>query len=86
MIERLDSLTKNFYEISMTKLKHFLLNGETYTIDQEISLFDLVMYFDYNDSLLVLEHNHLICEKNKWKTIFIQHSDIIEVVTIVGGG
>jgi sulfur carrier protein len=86
MIKRLGSLTKNFYKGSMTQLKHFLLNGETYTIDQEISLFDLLMYFDYNDSLLVLEHNHLICEKHKWETTFIQHSDMIEVVTIVGGG
>ena len=86
MIKRLDSLTKNFYKISMTQLKQFLLNGETYATDQEISLRDLLMYFDYNDSLLVLEHNHLICEKHKWKTTFIQHSDVIEVVTIVGGG
>jgi sulfur carrier protein len=70
----------------MTKFRHFLLNGETYIIDRDISLFDLLIYFNYNDSLLVLEHNHLICEKNKWKTTFIQHSDAIEIVTIVGGG
>ncbi|QXE46101.1 sulfur carrier protein ThiS (plastid) [Nitzschia inconspicua] len=70
----------------MTNFKHFLLNGETYRIDHDISLFDLLTYFNYNDSLLVLEHNHLICEKNKWKTTFIQHSDVIEIVTIVGGG
>lgn len=86
MIKRLDSLTKNFYYNSMIQQKHFFLNGETYTIDQDISLFDLVLYFNYNDSLLVLEHNHLICEKKKWKTTFIQHSDTIEIVTIVGGG
>jgi len=70
----------------MTQQKHFFLNGETYTIDQDINLFDLLIYFNYNDSLLVLEHNHLISEKNKWKITFIQHLDIIEIVTIVGGG
>ena len=70
----------------MTPVKHFLLNGETYVISQDISLFELLKYFDYNDSLLVLEYNHLICEKNKWKTTFIRHADIIEIVTIVGGG
>jgi thiamine biosynthesis protein ThiS len=70
----------------MIQLKQFSLNGETYTTDQDISLFDLLLYFDYNDSLLVLEHNHLICEKNKWKTTFIQHLDTVEIVTIVGGG
>lgn len=86
MIKRLDSLTKNFYENAMTQFKHFLLNGETYIIYQDINLFDLLKYFDYNDSLFVLEYNNLICEKNKWKTIFIQNSDLIEIVTIVGGG
>ena len=70
----------------MTQLKYFVLNGETYTIHQQISLFDLLAYFNYDDSLLVLEHNNLICEKNKWKTTFIDHSDKIEIVTIVGGG
>lgn len=70
----------------MTNPKHFLLNGETYTIYQDITLVDLVIYFNYNDSLLVLEHNNLICEKTKWKTTFLEHSDKIEIVTIVGGG
>jgi len=70
----------------MIEQKHFFFNGETYTIDQNISLFDLLIYFNYNDSLLVLEHNHLICEKNKWKTTWVNHLDTIEVVTIVGGG
>ncbi len=70
----------------MTKSKYFILNGETYTINQDISLFDLLIYLNYNDSLLVLEHNNLICEKNKWKLTFLKHLDKIEIVTIVGGG
>lgn len=68
------------------KNKHFVLNGETYVICQNISIFDLLIYFNYNNSLLVLEYNGLICEKNKWKTTFLQHTDKIEIVTIVGGG
>jgi sulfur carrier protein len=70
----------------MTQPKYFLLNGETYLIFQDINLLDLVFYFNYNDSLLVLEHNNLICEKNRWKKTFIEHSDKIEIVSIVGGG
>jgi len=86
MMKRLDNFTKNFYDNFMKEQKHFFFNGETYTIDQTISLFDLLTYFNYNHSLLVLEHNHFICEKKKWKTTLIQHLDTIEVVTIVGGG
>ena len=70
----------------MAQLKTFFLNGERYSTNQIISLFDLISYFNYNDYLLVLEHNNLICNKKKWKETFIQDLDKIEIVTIVGGG
>jgi sulfur carrier protein len=67
-------------------MKEFLLNGKKYSVKQTITLFDIVHYFNYDDSLLVLEYNNLICNKKDWKTIFISQHDKIEVVTIVGGG
>jgi thiamine biosynthesis protein ThiS len=70
----------------MAQIKFFLLNGQSYYTKQNINLFDLVTYFNYNDSLLVLEHNNLICNKKKWKYVFITNQDKIEIVTIVGGG
>jgi sulfur carrier protein len=70
----------------MTQTKNFLLNGQQYYIRRNINLFDLVTYFNYNNSLLVLEYNNLICNKKKWKDIFIENQDKIEIVTIVGGG
>jgi len=70
----------------MTHIKTFSLNGEFYYTKQHINLFDLVRYFSYNNSLLVLEYNNLICNEKKWKQIFITNRDKIEIVTIVGGG
>ena len=70
----------------MAQIKHFLLNGQQYYTYKNINLFDLVNYFSYNDALLVLEYNNLICNKKKWKNICIQNQDKIEIVTIVGGG
>ena len=70
----------------MNQTKNFLLNGQQYYIRRNINLFDLVTYFNYNNSLLVLEYNNLICNKKKWKNIFIENQDKIEIVTIVGGG
>jgi sulfur carrier protein len=70
----------------MTQMKTFFLNGETYSVDTKISLFDLIHYFNYNDCLLVLEYNDLIYDKKEWKTTFLQDLDKIEIVTIVGGG
>jgi len=70
----------------MTQIKNFFLNGQAYYTMQNITLFDLISYFNYNDSLLVLEHNNLICNKKKWGEIYLKDQDKIEIVTIVGGG
>lgn len=70
----------------MTQVTTFFLNGQVYYIQYNITLFQIIHYFNYNHSLLVLEYNSLICNKNEWKKIFIKEQDIIEIVTIVGGG
>ena len=70
----------------MSQMNTFLLNGQQYCTKQIISLFDLIIYFNYNNSLLVLEYNNSICNQKNWKKIFIKNNDKIEIVTIVGGG
>ena len=70
----------------MNQIKNFFLNNEHYTTEEEITLSDLINYFGYNESLLVLEYNQVIFDKNYWKTTFLQDQDEIEIVTIVGGG
>jgi sulfur carrier protein len=70
----------------MPKLQIFLLNGQQYSIKQKINLSDLIDYFNYDTSLLVLEYNNVICNEKNWKNIYIKHQDKIEIVTIVGGG
>ena len=70
----------------MKQITHFFLNNEKYAVHQSINLYDLITYFNYNESLLVLEYNQVIINKTYWKTTFIKHLDGIEIVTIVGGG
>jgi thiamine biosynthesis protein ThiS len=70
----------------MEETKTFFLNGEEYFSDKIINLLDIVSYFNYNSSLLVLEYNNYICPKKEWENIFIENKDNIEIVTIVGGG
>ena len=64
----------------------FTLNGYKYFTTSKLTLLDLIKYFNYNSSLLVLEYNNFICNKNNWNSIFIKNNDKIEIVTIVGGG
>jgi thiamine biosynthesis protein ThiS len=70
----------------MSKITKFFFNGEKYNIEDKITLLDLILYFDYNTSLLVLEYNNSICHKKNWNDIYIHDNDKIEIVTIVGGG
>ena len=78
--------TKTFEIIFMSEIKNFFLNGEKYYIKRNINILELVNYFNYNTSLLVLEYNNLICNKKNWNNILIKNNDKIEIVTIVGGG
>lgn len=70
----------------MKKTKTFFLNGEKYIITQSTNLLHIIQYFNYDQSLLVLEYNKFICPKKNWATLFLENNDIVEIVTIVGGG
>jgi hypothetical protein len=39
----------------MSKLKHFLLNGQEYSTESDLTVLELIQYFNYNTSLLVLD-------------------------------
>lgn len=70
----------------MSQIKYFSLNGQLYYIKQNLTLFDIIRYFNYSNSLLVLELNELVYNKNKWHQTFINNHDKLEIVSIVGGG
>jgi thiamine biosynthesis protein ThiS len=70
----------------MTKIKKFYVNGQHYYTYQNITLLNVITYFSYDDSLLVLEYNNVISSKKNWENIFIVDQDKLEVVSIVGGG
>lgn len=70
----------------MSNVKTFFLNGQEYHTQSNLTLFELITYFKYDTSLVVLEYNNLICNKTDWNTIFVGNKDKIEIVTIVGGG
>nr|YP_009686180.1 thiamine biosynthesis protein [Halamphora americana]QDR24921.1 thiamine biosynthesis protein [Halamphora americana] len=70
----------------MNQMCSFFLNGEKYKTRYQATISDLIDYFGYNQSLLVVEYNQFICSKTEWDKISIQKNDKIEIVTIVGGG
>ena len=70
----------------MSKSISFVLNGELYYIKKAITISDLLVYFNCNNLLCVLEYNGLIYSNKKWEKVFIENNSKIEIVTIVGGG
>lgn len=70
----------------MSSLKIFLLNGQKYFTKSELTMLELIKYFNYNTCLLVLEYNNKIYDKKTWDKIILKNNDKIEIVTIVGGG
>jgi len=70
----------------MSQIISFSLNGQSYYTNQNLTLLDVINYFNYNDSLLILELNHLIFNKNEWQQTFINNQDKLEIVSIIGGG
>ena len=70
----------------MKNVNTFFFNGQEYYATKSISLLQLIHYFNYSSSLIVVEYNNFICEKLKWNEIQIKKNDSIEIITIVGGG
>jgi sulfur carrier protein len=70
----------------MDEVKYFFLNGQKFAIKNNLTILDIIQYFNFNTSLLVLEYNNLICNKKNWNKTVIKNNDKIEIVTIVGGG
>lgn len=70
----------------MSESKYFFLNGYKYITNDKLTILEIVTYFNYNISVLVLEYNHLIYNKKNWDKTYIKNNDILEIVTIVGGG
>jgi thiamine biosynthesis protein ThiS len=64
----------------------FFVNDHCFEIFSSFTLLDLINYLNLKDKPIAVERNHLFIEKEKWLETIIQHSDTIEIVTIVGGG
>jgi thiamine biosynthesis protein ThiS len=70
----------------MNQNKIFFLNGYKFYTIKDLTINDVLKYFNYQNSLFVIEYNNLICDKNEWSKIKINNKDVIEIITIVGGG
>ena len=64
------------------------VNGEERFIqtDKSISLNEIMKILGYSSNKVVVEVNKLIINSAEWKNKNIKNGDILEIVSIVGGG
>jgi thiamine biosynthesis protein ThiS len=64
------------------------INGKKYYLQlkKHITIQQIVNLLYGKNRNIVLEHNKKIVAKNIWVNTFIKAEDIIEILTIVGGG
>nr|YP_010444359.1 thiamine biosynthesis protein S [Fibrocapsa japonica]UTE95245.1 thiamine biosynthesis protein S [Fibrocapsa japonica] len=64
------------------------LNGKSYrlSVEKQINLYHLLKFFGYPINLIALEYNRKILPSKHWLHTYIKSQDLIEIVTIVGGG
>lgn len=70
----------------MNNIKNFFLNGQIYQTSMNITIKQILDYFNYQNEIFVIEYNNKISNKSNWKNITISNNDRIEIITIVGGG
>ncbi|MGB3532709.1 MAG: sulfur carrier protein ThiS [Microcoleaceae cyanobacterium] len=70
----------------MSEVVQLQVNGETQTCSPQTKLPDFLAKMGYNSRLIAVEYNGEILHRQFWENTEIKSGDILEIVTIVGGG
>jgi len=62
------------------------VNGEVQTCPMKTPLPQFLKQLGLNLSLVVVEYNRDILHRQYWEKTTLQDGDVLEIVTIVGGG
>lgn len=62
------------------------INGEPFNCESDMSLKSLLLYLGFNLKTTIVEYNSKIVIFSQYSDIFLHTNDLIEVITIVGGG
>ncbi|MFM8277826.1 MAG: sulfur carrier protein ThiS [Cyanobium sp.] len=63
-----------------------LVNGESCRVPAGLDLESLLRHLGHQPRLVVVEYNGVILPRTRWADQPVGESDVLEVVTIVGGG
>lgn len=78
-------LLKILFKFMQNYLTIFI-NGEPFNCDSRMSLNDILIYLSININLVIIEYNYSIIQKKDFSNLYLKDNDVIEVISIVGGG
>jgi len=70
----------------MNSDKIFFLNGQKLSTNVDLTISDILNYFNYKNTIFIVEYNKVICDQKVWPIHKILSNDRIEIITMVGGG
>ena len=62
------------------------LNGESYELDQPVTVSALLERLDIDPRRVAIEHNLAIIRRRTFETVVVKDGDRLEIVNAVGGG
>lgn len=62
------------------------INGDPFNCQSSMSLLDILYYLNIDINLVIVEYNYVIVYKEQFKSLYLNHNDSIEVLSVVGGG
>lgn len=63
-----------------------ILNGKTVDLQEDISIEQLLKYYNLNPQKVVVELNMEIIDDEVYSTYVLKNQDTVEVISFVGGG
>lgn len=69
-----------------TNLIEVTINGEQQRVASSMTIADLLVELDLNSRAIAVEINQEIQPRNTHRQTTIQSGDVLEIVTLVGGG
>jgi thiamine biosynthesis protein ThiS len=63
-----------------------VLNGETKEVKSELSLAELLTFFELPEKRVAVELNRQVIRRADWPTTTVAANDKVEVIHFVGGG
>lgn len=62
------------------------LNGNTFQIDKEYNIDDLLSKLSIDKTKVAIELNKSVVPKDKYSVTKLDNKDVVEIVTFIGGG